>query len=201
MKNLKRISLFFGAALLLCGTLQSRADTLFDGEEKEVVYFFSYHCGACYESSTYVRAWSALFPNQRVRRVPVFSGEQWRSGARLFFLLELSKKKYPLTDFDREKAAYALVGQWEKPPVTATDYMDMLRAYGMKFSASEFASWWNASGVLMKDSEDILQVARLESQNMNVPFVRVSSEIETQPVYIDFSNPEAAVPALNGALK
>lgn len=186
---------------MLSTSLQSYADTLFGGEEKEVVYFFSYHCGSCYESSTYVRAWSSLFPDQRVRRVPVFSGEQWRSGARLFFILELSKKKYPLTDFDREKAAYALVGQWEKSPATATDYMDMLRAYGMQFSASEFADWWKLSSVLMKDAEDILRVARLESENMNVPFVRVSSVAEKTPVYIDFSNPESAIPVLNGALK
>lgn len=201
MKNLSRINIFFCAVLLLFVSQPSRANALFGGELKEVVYFFSYHCSACYESSTYVRAWSALFPNQRVRRVPVFSGKQWRAGARLFFLLELSKKKYPLTDFDREKAAYALVGQWDQQPETASDFLDLLRAYGMQFSASEFADWWKISSVLMKDAEDILQTARLESENMNVPFVRVSPQEGATPVYIDFSNPEAAIPVLNGALK
>lgn len=139
-------------------------------DSAEVIYFFSLHCGECYKNEPYfslskIKAQaSATFV-----KVPLTMGGNAEAGARLHFLLSLSKARYDLTELERSRAGYSLL--LETPSLRANDknaYSALFREYGMRFSAFEFEKWWADSTLLMEDAA-ILADQASEEKGMVYP--------------------------------
>ncbi|MCP4258491.1 MAG: hypothetical protein GY774_13475 [Planctomycetes bacterium] len=192
-----RIKSIFKIALLATTWLisfSSQAEPLLSDDEKEVVLFFSYKCNSCYQTSAYLSAWDLQRDDVRVRRVPVFSGETWRAEARLFFLLELSKDRYPLTGFKRRQAAFSLA-QTEDMVDSKEYFLSLFRRHGMEFTALEFSQWWDASSVMMLSTQEILEEVSIF--HSEVPFVRVNVSGNNEAVYYSGEDPQGLIRQLN----
>lgn len=200
----------FSAALLLfllcCSgfAVKAEASPLFSVDEPEVVVFFSYHCGDCQVFHAYMSAWSHLNPNVKVKRVPVFGSEndgQWRFGARLFFLLEQARDKFPLSTFERQQAAFNLTQQLKSYPTTPLGFQAVLREYGLEFTNIEFIQWWRYSDVMMFSAEDILKEVNDETGgSRSPPFMRISVSEKSGPVYVFSDNPLIMIQEANGVI-
>lgn len=158
---------------------------IFEGDE-EVVYFFSYHCATCFDAHSYLSMWSAM-QEKRIRRVPLLGpNDEWEFGARLFFILGYAKNKFPLSDFEREKAAYQIVLNMEEYPQTASEFMAVLREYGLQFNSTEFLSWWRNSELMLASVEEIIDSQK--DSLANPPSLRVHANGKTSWVrYSPFS--------------
>lgn len=183
-------------AMLMLIPFYSLSENLISDDEIEVIHFFSYECGTCYEKDVYLSAWSAV-QGIKVRRIPVFTEEQWKKSARLFFLIELSKGNYSLSDFERIKVGYSLsLGGGLNKINDITDYSKMLKEKGMVFSNLELSQWWEKSSLAMKDTKSIIKKVEKESRKHALSMVRVSSQ-NTPPVYIDFDDPKLTIKLIN----
>lgn len=133
-------------------------------EGAEVIYFFSLHCGECYKNEPYfslskIKAQA----NATFVKVPLSMGGDAEAGARLHFLLSLSKARYNLTELERSRAGYSLL--LETPSLSANDknaYSTLFKEYGMQFSAFEFEKWWADSTLLMEDATTLTNLASEE---------------------------------------
>ena len=174
----------------------SLSENLISDDEIEVIHFFSYECGACYEKDVYLSAWSAV-QGIKVRRIPVFTKEQWKKSARLFFLIELSKGKYSLSNFERIKVGYSLSSGNDLNKMNdITDYSRMLKDKGMVFSNLELSQWWEQSSLAMKDTEFIIKTVEKESSKPALSMVRISYP-NNPPVYINFDDPKLTIKLIN----
>lgn len=152
---------------------ENRKPWVSDGAE--VIYFFSLHCGECYKNEPYfslskIKAQA----NATFVKVPLTMGGNAEAGARLHFLLSLSKARYDLTELERSRAGYSLL--LESPSLHANDknaYSALFREYGMQFSAFEFEKWWADSTLLMEDAAILADQAAEEKGVVNPGDVRV----------------------------
>ncbi len=197
MQSLRFISVSILINLLMC--MPSWANSIF-GEKKEVVFFFSYHCTVCYESSIYLSAWDHLNPKIKVRKVPVFSDVQWRQGARLHFLLHFSKTNHLLKRFELERHLYGILSQEGSFDDVKSEYVKLLKKYGLPFTAEEFHGWWVKSEQMMNYAKGILDETNDGSKGMSPPFVRIAIEGRL-PVYVDASDPQFVVAQINTLLR
>lgn len=80
-------------------------NAIISNDHVEVVYFFSYHCQGCFAIKDYIGLWSET-SGVSIKRVPVFSDEQWHEGARIYtMMLSLSTKEqrtpHNVAEFDK----------------------------------------------------------------------------------------------------
>jgi hypothetical protein len=171
MKSLKYFSfLLFGLSLPALAEEVPETGPLFDGDE-EVVYFFSYHCAQCFDAHSYLSMWSSM-QEKDIRRVPLLGENgEWEFGARLFFLLSYAKDKFPLSEFEREKAAYQIVLNMDEYPESSSEYMSLLRDYGLEFESTEFLAWWRNSELMLASTEEIISTENLSQ--VTPPTLRV----------------------------
>jgi thiol-disulfide isomerase/thioredoxin len=174
------------AALLFFSNNQQAANLFTTNEsETEIVYFFTHHCEACYDISRALSLWANV-SGKKITRVPVIDGDDFIFGARMHFLLSVSKYKYDLTNYERHIAAYSLVVNTKIEPKTDYEFAALLREHGMQFSPIEFLSWWNISTIMLHSSKEIVDEVSLKKSSP--PAVRVSRMGRVLWVYYDVNS-------------
>jgi hypothetical protein len=164
LKPLKQISMLLMLSLCFFFSATSHSAAAIS-DDKEILYFFSYHCGECYKQQPYVSILNLALKSHDVdiTPIPLLNNQNWRSSARLYYLLSLSKEHYALSSLAREKAGFALI--LERPNIdynAQIEYMNLFKDFGMKFSILDFSNWWKNSEILLSDTE--LLISQFEDE-------------------------------------
>jgi hypothetical protein len=192
MKTLKFISLLLSIALL-SSIAKANSSAFFSGGGKEVIFFMSFDCGACYESSLLVSAWSEINKDVDVKYIPIFNRKPWRASARLYFLVELTKSNHLITRSKRLSTVFSLARQ--EALLDDKQYMmTLLKKYGMEFTVYEFSQLWNASTIMMHSATEITNSINID--HAEVPFIRISNK-EDASYFIKATDVEVMLKALN----
>jgi hypothetical protein len=160
--------------------------------DKEVVYFFSYHCQECYLQQPYISILDMAIKSHdvAVQALPLTTRPEWLPGARLFYLLSLSKENYNLSRLEREKAGFSIIQndtslQYNEKKA----YITLFRSIGMKFTTVEFLQWWDESSVLLKHGNELQdRVSEELGFEVHPGLIRASTKRDYQ--WLDFNNLE-----------
>ncbi|MEG3764875.1 hypothetical protein [Alteromonas sp. 14N.309.X.WAT.G.H12] len=156
-----RMVSLFSFLLLSVPSFSYADDTSWFGGESELIYYFSFDCGLCYQNEPYYSLIKIKAdPATTLIKVPVQATQRERAGARLQFLMALSKKHYKLSELERSRAGYSLLESHpELNPNDKEGYKRLFEDYGMQFSDFEFEKWWVDSSQLMADAEHLVALA------------------------------------------
>lgn len=186
--------LFLITCVFFLSSHPAKSESLISESDKELIFFFSLECAKCYEREVYLSAWESATGNN-IKRVPFVYGDEYRDSALLFFLLELSKDKYPLSDFQRVKAGYSLASSNDFSG-KMIKFSRVLKEKGMEFSNLEFVIWWKKAQLMVSQSELVTKEALKESPQGVLSSVRVSL-LNSPPTYIDIPDNQLFLRALN----
>lgn len=141
--------------------------SLITDSNEELVLFFSYHCQACSDISNAVNLW-AISNKVNIKKVPVVSKE-WEPGARLYFLIELTKDIHYLNQYQRFSSGFSILNMIENMPVDEVGFASLLRQFSMEISPLTFKERWGLSEIMLESSKDIINDA---PELIDVPSVR-----------------------------
>jgi len=134
---------------------------LSDTERIEVVYFFYYGCGWCYQFEPYINDWAKTKPTDvSFRRIPALRSTKWITLTRAFYTyeaLELLPRLHASTfrAFHREEIALQ--------------------------SESTLFDWVEKQGVDRKRFEEVFRSEAITAQVMNSRALTNAFEVETTP--------------------